>query len=188
MAGTVRKVDDAYKEQKERDVRERIAKRPFGKSPVGCALIGMIVVVVLGLGILCGMSMCSSRAASEREAASAAETAAHAGEVQPPYIKSDANKDDAVTKLKSAGFTNVKSEGNGRLINGVMHHENEVDEISIDGDTSWSSSSWFKPSAKVVVRYWSYGSEGVDDKAGRAVDAAKGVVDSAKEIAEAAMS
>lgn len=188
MAGTVHKVDDSYKEQKERAVRERIAKRSFFKSPLGCGLVIALLCLVLLLAFGGCTTMCASRASNDYQASKAAETAAHAGEIQPPYIKTDANKDDAVTKLKSAGFTNVTSEGNGRLINGVMHHENEVDEISIDGDTSWSSSSWFKPSAKVVVRYWSYGSEGVDDKAGRAVDAAKGVVDSAKEIAEAAMS
>lgn len=69
------------------------------------------------------------------------------------------NYNDVVTLFEKAGFTNVKTEPVADLVIGLFAEENEVDEVSIDGNTSFSSSDRFDPNAKVVIRYHAYESK-----------------------------
>lgn len=83
----------------------------------------------------------------------------HDGEVQAPIGASSAkgeNYEDVARQLETAGFTNVQLEGNGELIIGLLHDEGDVDEVSIDGKTSFSADKWFPEDAPVIVRFYSY--------------------------------
>ena len=106
------------------------------------ALFGCLVLSLSLAG--CG----NSNSATEQE-----------GKVQAPITSSSAmgeNYADIVTQFEKAGFTNITTEGLEDLITGFLHEENDVKEISIDGDTSYKKDEWFDPDARVVIRYHSY--------------------------------
>jgi hypothetical protein len=84
---------------------------------------------------------------------------AHSGEAQMPGAPSTLQgKDyqDVVIQLETAGFTNIETEALGDLITGWLHDDGEVKEISVNGETDFSSSSWYPTNAKIVIRYHSY--------------------------------
>ena len=86
--------------------------------------------------------------------------------IQPPMSASAVvgkNYQDVVTQFEKAGFTAVETEGLGDLVVGFLHGEGEVEEVSIDGDTSYKADARFEADAKVVIRYHSYpGQTGAD--------------------------
>lgn len=66
------------------------------------------------------------------------------------------NYQDAVTKLKKRGFTNITAEPIDDLITGWLTKEYSVEEVSIDGTTSFRDSDRFPADAKIVIRYHTF--------------------------------
>lgn len=66
------------------------------------------------------------------------------------------NYEDVALQFESAGFTNVQVVPMGDLITGWINDENAVEEISINGDTEYSTSEKFDPDVQVVIRYHSF--------------------------------
>lgn len=63
-----------------------------------------------------------------------------------------------VTIFESAGFTNVKAEPYTYdaivgWMDKLMNAEGEVEEISINGDTSYDKGGWVSADAPVIIRY-----------------------------------
>ncbi len=63
---------------------------------------------------------------------------------------------EVVDKLEGLGFTNIKTEALGDLKKGWIHHEGDVDEISINGVKKFSATDIFNKNAEIVVTYHSY--------------------------------
>ena len=72
------------------------------------------------------------------------------------YASSDLeemNYKDAVDILKKDGFTDIVTEAENDLIVGVLSHDGAVDEVSINGYSTYSSDSKFPYDAKIIVKY-----------------------------------
>lgn len=69
---------------------------------------------------------------------------------------SSSNYRDMVSQFKGAGFTNVSTREIDDLITGWITKEGEVEEVSIGGDTSFSTSDTFAVDAPVVVSYHTF--------------------------------
>lgn len=78
-----------------------------------------------------------------------------AGMIQAGQSSSDLegkNYSAVVEQLKAAGFSDIKTidlDDNGWFTN----KEDTVESVSIDGDTSFSSSDFFDPEAKIIITY-----------------------------------
>ena len=66
------------------------------------------------------------------------------------------NYKDVSALLEEAGFTNITLIGAEDLVLGILSKEGNVDEVSIDGDTSFSSGSWYPADAEVLITYHSF--------------------------------
>ena len=66
------------------------------------------------------------------------------------------NYEDVVFDLKKAGFTNVETEVLDDLVTGWLTKDGEVEEVKIDGTTSFSSNSEFEAGVKIVVAYHTF--------------------------------
>ncbi len=110
-------------------------------------LVGVAVLFIV-IGLICGITSCggSSKAASDGKIAIPESSSGFGGE----------NYKDVVTRLESAGFTNVETEGLGDLITGFLHKDGDVKTVSVNGSTSYSSRQRFSPDAQIVIRYHSY--------------------------------
>lgn len=64
--------------------------------------------------------------------------------------------DDIVAKFVNAGFTNVKTEKIDDLVFGWLTKEGEVEEVTIDGETTFSTSSRYPSDATVIVTYHAF--------------------------------
>lgn len=91
--------------------------------------------------------------------AGACESSSKSDEVTPPFSSSqldEANYQDVVTQFEAAGFTNITTEAIPDLITGWLTDDGEVEEVSIAGNTEFSSSDNYDPAVKVVVRYHTF--------------------------------
>lgn len=69
---------------------------------------------------------------------------------------SGSNYNDVVMLFESAGFTNIQTEAIEDLIIGWLTKDGEVEEISINGTTSFGSDTYFPKDAVVIVRYHTF--------------------------------
>ena len=69
------------------------------------------------------------------------------------------NYNDVVTLLQTAGFEDVEVEKKEDLILGILSKDGEVAEVSIAGDTVFSSDSKYLKNSKVIVRYHTFPSK-----------------------------
>ena len=69
------------------------------------------------------------------------------------------NFEDVVSDLEKAGFTNIETEVIDDLVIGWLTEDGEVEEVEIDGTTSFSSDSKFEAAAKIVVAYHTFPAE-----------------------------
>jgi hypothetical protein len=69
------------------------------------------------------------------------------------------NYEDVEKRFKSSGFKNISFKPMGDLVTGWINEDGEVDKISINGQTDFSSYDKFPPEADVVITYHSYSSE-----------------------------
>ena len=68
----------------------------------------------------------------------------------------DAMYGDIVAKFENAGFTNVKTEKLEDLVFGWLTEDGEVEEVSINGETTFSTDSRYPSDATVVVTYHTF--------------------------------
>lgn len=66
------------------------------------------------------------------------------------------NYEEVVLTLEEAGFTSIETEVLADLITGWLTKDGEVEEVKIDGETSFSSDSKFDAGAKIVVVYHTF--------------------------------
>lgn len=124
-----------------------LAQRVSAASIATKILVGVAVLFIV-IGLICGITSCgaSSKAANDGKVAIPESSSGFEGE----------NYEDVATRLESAGFTNIETEGLGDLITGFFHKDGEVKTVSVDGSTSYSSHQRFSPGARIVIRYHSY--------------------------------
>ena len=73
---------------------------------------------------------------------------------------SSSNYQDMVSQFKGAGFTNVSTKEIDDLILGWLTEDGQVEEVSIGGKTSFSTSDTFAADAPVVVSYHTFPKKG----------------------------
>ena len=81
------------------------------------------------------------------------------GKIHMPFGANDydgSNYQEIVSQLEEAGFTNVRKEPLGDLVTGWLKDEGEVDEVSVDGDTVFSTDSRYLPDTEIVVSYHTF--------------------------------
>jgi hypothetical protein len=66
------------------------------------------------------------------------------------------NYQEVITRLKTAGFTNIKTEIMDDLIAGWLIKDGEVERVSVNGKTGFNSGSKFPMDAKIVVTYHTF--------------------------------
>ena len=142
---------DARKEAKHGSgsvaVASELAQRVSNAPLTTKILVGFVVLFIV-IGLICGITSCgaSSKAANDGKIAIPESSSEFEGE----------NYKDVVTRLESAGFTNIETEGLGDLITGFFHKDGDVKTVSVNGSTSYSSQQRFSPGAQIVIRYHSY--------------------------------
>ena len=63
---------------------------------------------------------------------------------------------EVVNRLEKRGFTNIKTEPIDDLITGWITKDGEVEEITIEGDNSFSPGSRYLPDVEIIVRYHTF--------------------------------
>ncbi|WP_051656486.1 zinc ribbon domain-containing protein [Butyrivibrio sp. AE3004] len=85
---------------------------------------------------------------------------ANAGKVQfPAQTLTGKQVSDVVSILTAAGFTNVTQEPvQTDLLTGwldkMIETKGEVEEITVNGSTDYTSGAWLPPDTPIIVRYW----------------------------------
>ena len=118
--------------------------KSFNKKIIWIIVVGVVIVAVFGIGVII-----ESRPLKENE-------------VKTPKSSSELeqmNYIDTVSTLESAGFENVEVEKIEDLIIGFLTKDGEVEEVSINGDTEFSSGSRYLKDSQVVVRYHTFKSD-----------------------------
>ena len=69
---------------------------------------------------------------------------------------SNSNYQDVVSQFKKSGFTNVTTKEINDLIIGFLTEDGEVEEVSIGGDTTFSTSDAFAADTPVVVSFHTF--------------------------------
>ena len=90
----------------------------------------------------------------------------HTGKAQAPYSSSylcGKNYKDVEALFKTEGFTNIKFEEIDDLVFGWLHDEGDVEEVSIDGNTNFSTSTWYPVDTPVIIRYHVFPTDDEDD-------------------------
>ncbi len=70
---------------------------------------------------------------------------------------------DVMTLLQVSGFTNIKTEVLDDLITGWLTKDGEVEKVSINGDTDFSTKSKYSYDAKIVITYHTFPSKETED-------------------------
>ena len=81
------------------------------------------------------------------------------GKISVNYSSSDFKGEDykkVIEQLEKQGFTNIVTEPIEDLITGWITSDGEVEEVEIDGYTSFSSKSRYLPNVKIVIRYHTF--------------------------------
>lgn len=84
------------------------------------------------------------------------------GKIKVNYASDDLEGIDykeAISDLQKQGFTNITTSPDKDLITGWITKDGEVEEVSIDGSTSFSSGSRFLPNAEIVITYHTFPDE-----------------------------
>lgn len=68
----------------------------------------------------------------------------------------DANYQDVVAKLQNAGFTNVQTKVIDDLVLGWFTKDGEIEEVSVDGYTTFSTDSRYPADIEIIVTYHTF--------------------------------
>ena len=66
------------------------------------------------------------------------------------------NYETVILKLESVGFTDIKTVILDDLILGWLTKDGEVEEVAINGDTSFGESDYFPANAKIIITYHTF--------------------------------
>jgi len=75
----------------------------------------------------------------------------------------DANYQDVVAKFENAGFTNVKTEVIDDLVFGWLTKDGEVEDVSVDGYTSFSTDSRYPADIEIIISYHTFPADEDDE-------------------------
>ncbi len=81
------------------------------------------------------------------------------GKLRVNYSSSDfegANYKQVVSQLEKQGFTNIKTEPIDDLIFGLVKKDGEIENVKIDGYTSFSSNSRYSPDVEIIISYHTF--------------------------------
>ena len=79
--------------------------------------------------------------------------------VEVPLASKDVSEydyEEAQKKFEHAGFTNITTKKDEDLKIGLLNHENQVKEITIDGDKKFSVGEKYNEDAPVVITYHAF--------------------------------
>ena len=63
---------------------------------------------------------------------------------------------ELVERLKNAGFTNIKTMPIEDLVFGVLTKDGEVENITINGNSSFYKGEWFEKNSKILITYHTF--------------------------------
>lgn len=143
----LQKFTDIYNDKMEK--LDSLEKAEKTKNIVLIAIAGAVLLTLLIL-IISGIASCVKNEMDEH-------SRYIEGKIQVPIASfEDKMYTDVVAMFENAGFTNVSAEKVPDLITGWISKEGEVIEVSINGDTEFSSEEYFAPDATIIVRYHGY--------------------------------
>lgn len=73
--------------------------------------------------------------------------------------------EDVVQELEDAGFTNITLEVLDDLITGWMTEDGEVEQVEVDGTTTFSTDSKYDKDVKIIVTFHTFPQSKTDDEA-----------------------
>ena len=111
-----------------------------------------LVVLALAVMLMIPLTACGAATKSGDTAAMPASSSSLEGE----------DYQDAVTSLRSAGFTNVTTATIDDLIVGWLTKDGEVEKVSVNGATDFQANSGFPKDAEIVVTYHTFPKEAAD--------------------------
>jgi hypothetical protein len=144
-----RRLEEEKRKQKERD--KEIINQLFNKQyrKRNLVILGAFSVVILMCSCL-GILYSLGRSSEEPDTIV---------KINIPASSSDfegENYQDVVAKLENAGFTNIQTKLIDDLVFGWFTKDGEVEEVSVDGYTSFSTSSSFPEDVPIVVTYHTF--------------------------------
>lgn len=83
----------------------------------------------------------------------------HENEIRSPLSSNDFNGKNyksITAEFQKAGFTNIKSRALDDLVVGWLNKDGEVEQVTIDGDTAFSTDSWYPKNAAITINYHSF--------------------------------
>ena len=117
---------------------------------------GMIIgAVILGLFIIGGLFLGGSSEDEVRE-----------GEAKVPSSYDtliEMDYESVQEKFEDSGFTNIKLEPMEDLITGWLTEDGDVESVTIDGSTEFTSGDWYPNDVEVVIQYHTFPPEEEDD-------------------------
>lgn len=66
------------------------------------------------------------------------------------------NYEKAEKILKLQGFTNIKLEKNDDLVLGILAKEDEVEKVTIDGDTDFKRDTYYMSNVEIIITYHTF--------------------------------
>jgi len=75
----------------------------------------------------------------------------------------DANYQDVVAELENSGFTNVQIKAIDDLVLGWLTKDGEVEDVSVDGYTTFSTGSRYPADTKIIVSYHTFPADEVEE-------------------------
>lgn len=83
----------------------------------------------------------------------------HENEIQSPISSNDIDEmtyEEIASKYQNAGFTNVRTEAIDNIIIGLLTKDGEIESVSVNEKTSFSTDTWFPKDATIVIKYHTY--------------------------------
>ena len=68
----------------------------------------------------------------------------------------DANYQDVVDQFKNAGFTNIQIKAIDDLVFGWLTKDGEIEKVSVDGDTTFSTDNRYPANIEILVSYHTF--------------------------------
>lgn len=106
------------------------------------------IVLVVSITLILGLSMFIKYRTEQTD-----------GKIRVNYSSSDFegnNYEQVVSQLEKQGFTNIKTEKIEDLVTGWITKDGEVEEVKIDGYSSFSSNSRYAPNVEIIVFYHTF--------------------------------
>ena len=84
------------------------------------------------------------------------------GKIRVNYSSSDFegnNYEQVIAQLEKQGFTNIKTQKIDDLVTGWITKDGEVEEVKIDGYSSFSTNSRYAPDVEIIISYHTFSEE-----------------------------